>query len=309
MPDELMSPEGFQRKVAVTESSKANQVEDNGQKTPTTLCGTPSTSQPSSKIDASESDVIFDEIVRCQEDWESERTELDLYLQQVRNLVHPGHSTSDAAEPRLFPNEETIRQKHKNESEETLKKILEGFSKIQQLDNILHEKTQILSQVSKPTTSSTDATILPTTHISSRDTKGFDNSENLSESGSDAFELRSVGSFKNHTFITEPRLMARKLGSRRTLQSAKSSYELSCSAEGPDKSNDPNARILRGYRLGDFVQRNIVLGPQARYYHAMTEVEQDRVERLLKEKDYDEADSEEEESKKNTESASDVNFQ
>lgn len=42
-----------------------------------------------------------------------------------------------------------------------------------------------------------------------------------------------------------------------------------------------------GYETGNFVQRNIVLGKDARYYHAMSQLECDRVESILDNPEFD----------------------
>lgn len=54
---------------------------------------------------------------------------------------------------------------------------------------------------------------------------------------------------------------------------------------------------LKGYDQGDFIQRNIIvidrirvntqLGPEARYYHAMTEIETHRVQGILDNPEFD----------------------
>ncbi|KAJ3143121.1 hypothetical protein HK100_009620 [Physocladia obscura] len=134
------------------------------------------------------------------------------------------------------------------------------------------------------------------------DDGGCDDSGRVFEDGEDdAFELRSVRSleFNTRTFLTEPK-MGRKLGGFRRTGSGNSGEArakkllegLKAGGSGSDVGVG-ETRELKGYRQGDFIQRNIVLGPQARFYHAMTEVEQDRVEKLLMENDIDDNDENE----------------
>jgi hypothetical protein len=76
----------------------------------------------------------------------------------------------------------------------------------------------------------------------------------LTDDENDDFELRSWNSVK-HTFITEPKF------------------------EKVVKATKPPL----GYKDGDFINRNKLLGPDARFYHAMSAQEHQRVNSLLEE--------------------------
>ncbi|KAJ1569922.1 hypothetical protein HK096_009999 [Nowakowskiella sp. JEL0078] len=139
--------------------------------------------------------------------------------------------------------------------------IQRGFENIRVLDQILKEKSGIAKR------------------IASRGGQSRDDDE-FEE---DFEELRSVGSFESRTFLTEPRFGNRRR--RRFERGVDYNQE-----EGYMNSALESARskkVLKGYVLGDFVTRNIVLGPEARYYCAMTEQEVERVELILRGCDFE----------------------
>ncbi|KAJ3030350.1 UNVERIFIED_CONTAM: hypothetical protein HDU68_009384 [Siphonaria sp. JEL0065] len=266
---------------------------------PHTLCGTPATptTAKASGVDQSSStsscvqDVVHD-ILKRQEDWESERAELDLYLQKVKDVVSTGNATLISNEimgneADLDPYELALMERNKNESNETRHKILDGFRKIKLLDSILSEKTLLAESMasSKPSTSShetvvNDSSKPHTAVFTIFDHEKYNNDDDdtgsIAASSENDFELKSVHSLDTRTFLTEPRLLSRKLAG--TLRQHPASEATQVTTLGPDGNPIPEKK---GYKLGDFIARNIVLGPQARYYHAMTEVEQDRVEKIL----------------------------
>ncbi|KAI9329279.1 hypothetical protein BDR26DRAFT_922997 [Obelidium mucronatum] len=262
---------------------------------PNTLCSTPAT--------LSSTDVVND-ILKRQEDWETERAELDLYLQKVKEVVSTGNATLISNEIQdLDAYESALMERNKHETDETRHKILDGFRKIKLLDSILTEKTLLAESFSsKPSTShetivnskphTTETSIHSSLSNYKEDsTRGDDDTSSITGGGTSEadFELRSVHSLDTRTFLTEPKLLARKklnangsqrrsAGALRQQPSITSQEQLEQVPLGPD--GKPIAE-KKGYKLGDFIQRNIVLGPQARFYHAMTEVEQDRVNRIL----------------------------
>ncbi|KAJ3257411.1 hypothetical protein HDU77_002717 [Chytriomyces hyalinus] len=283
-----------------------------------TLCHTPATEIAATTPQtphANTEDVVHD-ILKRQEDWETERAELDVYLQKVKDMVSTGNATLISNELELALDEQTLMERNKNEDEGMRRKILEGFRKIKELDGVLKEKTLLAQSFdSKPSTST--ATLFnemtnaftspsqtkPNTSAATHKENDNDNDDAPSCSGASSldseYELRSVHSLDTRTFITEPRLH-RKLGAAGMRKHG--SAGLRClggeSSAATTTGGDVNGIVQdlqekKGYKLGDFIQRNIVLGPQARYYHAMTEVEQDRVEKILAELDEDEDDDEE----------------
>ncbi|KAJ3278750.1 hypothetical protein HDU79_001240 [Rhizoclosmatium sp. JEL0117] len=254
---------------------------------PQTLCGT-----PAGKETADES-VVFD-ILKRQENWEAERAELDVYLQQVKDMVSTGNSTLISNQFDILDHHEQIlMERNKNETAETRAKLLDGFRKIKLLDSILQEKTLLADSMSSKPSTTSNMTLTNT----SKPQTAFENTiddDNASISGASSvndFELKSVHSLDTRTFLTEPKLQRKLGGTRRsagTLRSSQHHGSLPSSQQQQPQELGPDGQPIpekKGYKLGDFIQRNIVLGPQARYYHAMTEVEQDRVEKLLMESD------------------------
>ncbi|KAI8608828.1 hypothetical protein BC830DRAFT_1153638 [Chytriomyces sp. MP71] len=210
-------------------------------------------------------------------------------------------------------------ERSKNENDETRRKILDGFRKIKELDSVLKEKTLLAQSFSKPSTSAatlTNGTTSPTplhpfpgTPATAPHPDFVDDDESECAAGASeaSFELRSVRSLDTRTFLTEPRLLARRhgLAGVRGGSGGTGRGGTREAAEGIRPGMPTGAEGVaekKGYKLGDFIQRNIVLGPQARYYHAMTEVEQERVDRILKE--VDEEDEDEDDGMEEGESAS-----
>ncbi|KAI9103230.1 fibrous sheath-interacting protein 1 [Phlyctochytrium arcticum] len=108
------------------------------------------------------------------------------------------------------------------------------------------------------------------------DEADFDSSEDEED---EELELRSVHSMETRTFITEP-----KLGTR-TRISGPSHRNVAEPPENTEQGSTEKATKKKGYKLGDFIERNIALGPEARYYSALTEEESERVEHILQAED------------------------
>ncbi|KAJ3274004.1 Rho GTPase-activating protein 15 [Terramyces sp. JEL0728] len=91
------------------------------------------------------------------------------------------------------------------------------------------------------------------------------------EEDDDEFELKSLTSEDLVTFLTEPKFKRISIGKEALLAARIKS----------------KPKVTR-YKQGDFIGRNIALGADARYYHAMTEEEMKRVDTLVETEEYDE---------------------
>ena len=79
------------------------------------------------------------------------------------------------------------------------------------------------------------------------------------------FELKSWHSADPGTFITEPKLNARAAVGKQALEQAQQSIQSK----------------VTGYTPGNFIERNKALGPDARYYFALTKEESARIDQIL----------------------------
>ncbi|KAJ3213401.1 hypothetical protein HDU67_002933 [Dinochytrium kinnereticum] len=139
-----------------------------------------------------------------------------------------------------------------------------GLEKIQELDQILKQKLEVEMAVKSSSTSRSGTGMKAHHH------------EHVSHDFDEEIETKSVHSADSNTFVTEPPWIRRK----RLLSK-------------PSSSTQKEVEHLKGYGKGNFIQRNIALGPNARYYDAMTEEEELRVDRLLRDDAKDEEEEEE----------------
>lgn len=150
--------------------------------------------------------------------------------------------------------------------------IQQGLDRIRDYDDILRLKLAVVSKLIKTARS------LKLDRLSQVSTptigSPFVYHDTLSDEDDDSFELKSWHSGEVKTFITEPKLSARKAIGRQALD---------MKAKGQNSSNDPKEgkKELKSYKQGDFIARNKVLGPEARFYDALTEEELDRVDSIL----------------------------
>ncbi|KAJ3154110.1 Fibrous sheath-interacting protein 1 [Geranomyces michiganensis] len=202
---------------------------------------------------------------------------------------------AQSAEPAvLTTSDATDASSHDRERLDNEAKIQRGREKIQELDAIIKQKNSVARALTRERLSreTSAATFRRNSSTSSAvDGQNDDDSSDDEEADSSSsvdLELRSVHSMETRTFLTEPKLGTRvKIGIQALKQAGGMAREdLVRGSEDPDASC-PLAKKKKGYKQGDFIQRNIVLGPEARYYSAMTEEESERVEQLLQATDFD----------------------
>ena len=123
-----------------------------------------------------------------------------------------------------------------------------GLEKIQELDKILKEKTQVAKSLKK-----------------SRLERDSGVSDTTSDDEDDMDELKSIHSMDTRTFITEPKMGARsKDNPPPPLSTAPSVTRIPIGKQALEaKTTHAEAKT---YKPGDFIQRNIALGPESRYY-------------------------------------------
>ncbi|KAI9338934.1 hypothetical protein DFJ73DRAFT_798125 [Zopfochytrium polystomum] len=243
-----------------------------------------------------DADDVVQDILRRHFEWDERRADLEGYLKRIKDAF----ATRNEAFIRMnLAGDEHARQRPEDrEDEETRLKILNGLHKIRQLDSVLKEKNKIVKALrsTPPTATGTPAA------------SADDNDEDalVDDDDDDAFELRSQHSTDHRTFVTETALRRRRR--RRPLPTAANGGRLPLAAAGrrtdgtavQEEGEDGRAEgglarehdtaPLKGYKKGDFIQRNIILGPNARYYHAMTEEEEHRVNDILNRVDVEEVD-------------------
>lgn len=100
-------------------------------------------------------------------------------------------------------------------------------------------------------------------------------------------DLQSMSSGMRPTFITEPKInVKRKMGKMRGKYTLRSMFEergLNVYLWKKDPLERSGSLTELEYQKGDFIKRNMMLGPEARYYDALTEPEMHRVNTLLEE--------------------------
>ncbi|KAJ3012929.1 hypothetical protein HKX48_006005 [Thoreauomyces humboldtii] len=189
-------------------------------------------------------------------------------------------------------NDSPVIERSSPQSSEANAKIQMGLIKIQELDAILKAKNMVAKTLKRErlTRESSAASSRggtggsgpgPLTHDELRETD-HDDSDSDGESDTESLELRSVNSMETRTFITEPKMATRVKVGIQALRHGGTSHDAARSAEATSDIGQPFTQTKpKSYKQGDFIQRNIVLGGEARYYSAMTEEESERVETLL----------------------------
>ncbi|TPX63929.1 hypothetical protein SpCBS45565_g06246 [Spizellomyces sp. 'palustris'] len=174
----------------------------------------------------------------------------------------------EGAVPEFPPEEESVFPMGNTEA-----KIQQGLQRIRELDALLRQKNMLARALTKERLSRESSAAPRTKPGPQENTVAVDSSDDDDEE----LELKSVHSMETRTFITEPKLGARaKIG----IQALRDGG-VNEAARSAEESQGPVPPKKKGYKQGDFIQRNIVLGPEARYYSAMTEEEKERVERIL----------------------------
>lgn len=218
-----------------------------------------------SEMDGTDESIVED-ILRRHFDWDERRSELDSYLNRIKKS-YTSNSNSMLQNQKINIEEQNSpnEAKQKQEEEERRISILKGLHKIRQLDTILKEKTSLAK------------TMRSESHVETRSPIPEYDSD-------DEFELKSISSGDINTFVTEPKMEKRRKriisqGIRKGNAGHEDNSQLLDEDQAELAADQPK---LKGYKKGDFIQRNIVLGPNARFYHAMTEEETFRVENILK---------------------------
>ncbi|KAI8800872.1 hypothetical protein BJ742DRAFT_879464 [Cladochytrium replicatum] len=214
---------------------------------------------------SAETDALINDILKRQELWERERAGAEAYVMHLKAGLPPSTFKSENMTPFVEAEPTKISDSAKAEIEQ-YDKIMRGLEEIRQLDAVLLEKT--------------------TRVLSGRLDDRSDHSiadDSRSEADDVSVDLKSVHSMDTRTFLTEPkwRSRAKRFERERSDQSLSDARKLGA-IHVPLKKSD--------YRQGDFIQRNIVLGPEARYYSAMTDTEKDRVESILQREEYENID-------------------
>ncbi|KAI8819380.1 uncharacterized protein EV422DRAFT_110419 [Fimicolochytrium jonesii] len=252
------------------------------------------------------------------------RTELDATKKEVRSVflnLRENLAQSKEAMPDFGADDEESNPSPSTPSDPAELKALiaKGLTRIQELDKLLKEKSTMAKALKRDrlsreasTTGSRNPTQPGTAASSDRQPDsdsdsdyedGYDQADAHSVSASDTssqdLELKSVHSLDTRTFITEPKFGTRNGGTRvkigvQALRNASGiaparAVEAGDGEEGLIQTETATNK-RKGYKKGDFIQRNIVLGPDARYYSAMTEEECDRVEDILRRMDDEEGD-------------------
>ncbi|KAK6095820.1 hypothetical protein MT418_003707 [Batrachochytrium dendrobatidis] len=191
-------------------------------------------------------------------------------LENLKNAINT-HNTSlisfELDHALALPNSENVEA---TEADRKLNyKIQQGFIKIKELDVVLVEKLATARTLKKERLIRDSVSGTPNTV----GTPGSISYHNTLSDDDDDFELRSVHSMDKDIFITEPKLSMRSKVGRESLGQKRK--------QNPIAISNAESGKLKSYQQGDFISRNIILGPDARYYSAMTDEEIDRVNRLI----------------------------
>ncbi|KAJ3195994.1 hypothetical protein HK101_010410 [Irineochytrium annulatum] len=237
--------------------------------------------EPAEEWSDSRIESLVKDILQRQDRWENAREELDVNLRRMRDAVSTGNSTviSNELEGGTRASSETEMPRD-GLTDEMRQKIMAGFATIQKLDAVIKEKNAIVQSLQssrQPTAMSHERTATATTADTGDDS--------ASEFGSEV-ELRSVGSaVKERTFITEPAWNRNKVHLPRKASDGHSTLARRVMGVAETAESMKSRQTGGAYQRGNFIQRNIALGPDARYFDAMTEDERRRVENLLRDDD------------------------
>ncbi|KAH6600765.1 hypothetical protein BASA61_002182 [Batrachochytrium salamandrivorans] len=230
--------------------------------------------QTSTKDNTIPSDSAVGETLVRQDQINSEQTVIQAKLQLLQEAIKTRDSSIISFEPNnnttSAPNIEEVDDT--NDKRELDCKIRHGLLKIKELDIVIMEKILAARELKKDRIHR-ESILGAQNPIGTPGSTLYQTTMSDNEDDDEEFELRSIHSTDRNTFITEPKLYIRnKVGREKLLQDF--SPETNDTVGSLDKKR-------KGYKQGDFISRNIVLGPDARYYCAMTEEEMHRVNCLL----------------------------
>ncbi|KAJ3321391.1 Rho GTPase-activating protein 15 [Boothiomyces sp. JEL0866] len=149
-----------------------------------------------------------------------------------------------------------------NSEEDHRQKLYNGLLRIKEYDMQLKQKSLAARSLKKERLERESLTGTPVSLMSEPSYHNILSDEEDDEE----FELKSLNSEDLITFLTEPKFKRVSIGKEALL------------AAGTKPKPKQKAT---SYKQGDFIGRNIALGGDARYYHAMTEEEMKRVDTLL----------------------------
>ncbi|RKO91579.1 hypothetical protein BDK51DRAFT_47543 [Blyttiomyces helicus] len=253
-----------------------------------------------------ETERLIEDIMRRHERWESTRNEVHTYLSKFKDPVE--NADQDAISEEIGGAAARSVEKETAESDvppedPTMIKIQQGFERIRELDALIKQKNTLARTLtqSRLTRERTDAPSSSTEDAfpsRARTATADSFSDGWADDASDRAELRSVHSLDTRTFLTEPKMASRvRIGIQALAAGGGSEASKGEDAQHSGKhlhyidtvsdslnstSRPPWCEINTNYILLP------QLGPEARYYAAMTEEEKDRVERILSVDDLDE---------------------
>ncbi|KAI8929167.1 FSIP1 family-domain-containing protein [Entophlyctis helioformis] len=234
-------------------------------------------------------DGFLSNIIKRQEQIESTTAAAEAHLVKLKQAVETRNSSLISYELTHADQPADLSQEEREKTEAEIKaneQIRQGLIKIKELDVVLREKLFTARSLKKDRLIRDSATGTPMTSMSSIPSRPYTYHNSLSDDDDDDedLELRSVHSMDMDTFITEPKMMLRPKVGRQALESS-GKATLKRGDQADDGSGGHAGKAKKGYKQGDFIERNKVLGPDARYYSAMTEEEMDRVNRLLRDEE------------------------
>ncbi|TPX41371.1 hypothetical protein SeMB42_g02901 [Synchytrium endobioticum] len=251
---------------------------------------------------------MLDELARRDVEWEARLEDSDAHLALLQSAVEGGHAGVVAAHAESASARGGGNDQGPGDGETRTAQILHGLSLIRELDAVLEQKTMLARSVasaractagSVPSAASAPAYV-PDAGGNDEPCSTVDETESLA--GADLRSVTSTSMRQNagaRTFITEPRLRIRRRKIGKTLDSdgqGGDDFEFEMvqgsaaqSAGGHDgQTPRPPTRFRKrieakvtSYEPGDFIGRNKALGPDARYFSAMTDEEKARVQAIM----------------------------
>ncbi|TPX31728.1 hypothetical protein SmJEL517_g05009 [Synchytrium microbalum] len=257
---------------------------------------------------------MLDELARKDAEWDARIEESDAHLTFLQKAVESGNesliasmcASENASRCRSVANGSEEDSQLSVDEEDFKIKILDGLAKIKELDAVIKEKTvlaQSLTSARASTAGSSSPYIAkaaesyPTNHLDDDNDSSIDETESVA--GADLKSITSSAmdeASKTRTFITEPKLRIRRR--RIVVKRAESEssaiddeYEEFEPVEPSGEAGRPPRPPTRlrkkveakvtSYEPGDFITRNMALGPDARYFSAMTDDEKARVNFIM----------------------------
>lgn len=220
------------------------------------------------------SENLINDILTRHQNWNDKKDVESEYIDQLQAVMKSG---DDSEITKAIQKSSIILKPETNQETLILQKNIEtGLSRIKDLDLLLKEKTQVARELKHERISRQGTTTPGSLH------------DTLSDDDGDDFELKSVHSMETRTFITEPKIANRIKVALKNCVSINAANLVNDKGLPPriSTSESKNSEKPKNYKKGDFINRNIVLGPSARFYSAMTKEEESRVETILKSAEY-----------------------